>query len=284
MGWIAGAFALAGAAAGIISWIRGENKAEEAARRQREEAEAKKKRELALMDAEWAADVKKANEHADKADRATTLEEAVLGPAASAQLGLIGQEQKNNALAYNIAAINAGANKGGANAALGASGTRASSALQATQMQDGIAQKQLQQQEDTDRKRSDISLMSAMNSLVMGGAKLQEQRTDANKLRADYAPGGDTYGLYKLKRSNFEADSNAVIEHWRRQEDEHRLSWDDPVDWLSGITAGFGGASTGMQYGSQVGKFTKNWNRPRQVMIRSSAPNWNSLYGIKWEN
>lgn len=284
MGWIAGAFALAGAAAGIISWIQSENKAEEAARRQREEAEAKKRRELTLMDAEWAADVKKANEHADKADRATTLEEAVLGPAASAQLGLIGQEQKNNALAYNIAAINAGANKGSANAALGASGTRASSALQATQMQDVIAQKQLQLQEDTDRKRSDISLMSAMNSLVMGGAKLQEQRTDANKLRADYAPGGDTYGLYQLKRSNFEADSNAVIEHWRRQEDEHRLSWDDPVDWLSGITAGFGGASTGMQYGSQVGKFTKNWNRPRQVMIRSSAPNWNSMYGIKWEN
>ena len=282
MGWIAGAFALAGAAAGIISWIQSENKAEEAARRQREEAEAKKRRELALMDAEWAVDVKKANEHADKADRATTLEEAVLGPAASAQLGLIGQEQKNNALAYNIAAINASANKGSANAALGASGTRASSALQATQMQDVIAQKQLQQQEDTDRKRSDISLMSAMNSLVMGGAKLQEQRTDANKLRADYAPGGDTYGLYQLKRSNFEADSNAVIEHWRRQEDEHRLSWDDPVDWLSGITAGFGGASTGMQYGSQIGRFTRNWSRPKPVTIQSTPANWNSMYGIEW--
>lgn len=217
---------------------------------------AKKDRELALSQLQFETDQKNAYKKADQADKATTLAEAMFGRNASIALNNIGMNQEAKTLQYNQQAIQSGAGEGSAYNAIGASGTRNSSAKQAIAMQASFSDKQQQLQQDLDRKQDSLTLASAMNNFMEGANNLQTRRTEANDLRDSFSEGGDVYNLYQKKRENFIADVGAETS---KLEDAQKWTWNDTVNLL---TAGLAGAKTGYDVGTNIEEWQMNWKAP----------------------
>ena len=273
--WIAAVIgAVVGAAAGAASWIYGNYK-----NQQRIDAEKKRIREkgrenLELMDMQWGQSVKNANKIADKSDVQVTLDEAMLGRDVSGQLRGLGAQQEIAALGYNRTDIEAGSAEGAAQNTIAQGGTRGSSTLQAQAMQSELTQKELQAQEDYDRLNGDLTLMSAMNSVVTGAQNMQERRTDAREMREDYAEGGDQWNAYQKSRTNYQHEIDRAVDAL----DEQMIDTFSGEWFLNAGLALLGGGTQGMKIGSQVGSYVQNWSSPNATDITAKNA---SVFGGK---
>ena len=252
----------------IGQWGATAEESKEEIRRQ----EARRKRNLELMDLEYETNKKEANKEADKSDEATTLAEAVMGKNASNALQQMGLGQEADALQYNEAAINAGTSEGSAYNSISGAGTRGSSSLQSVEMQSELQAQNLQTQEDIDRKNSDLTLASAMTSMNQGAFDLQNKRSAAKDLRDTFNEGGDQYNLYQKHRSNYIAD---VQENIDKLNENTKWGWDDTLGVLTG---GISGASSGYEIGSQADDFAKNWNQYKLERNAKQARDMSKLH------
>lgn len=223
-----------GGIVGLFSKNKKDNAQDEAVRRQTD-----------LMDLEWQQSVKKANDSANKADRQTTLAEAVLGNDANQALRKLGYEEEVNALNYNQQSVGLRQQQGAGNAALASSGTEGSSALAAVQMERDYGDLALQAKQDADRQMADLTLAGIMGNIEESTGKLQESRTDAMKLRKDFEEGGDAHQIYQKQRANYIADNSA---------DRSLGSWVNA--FLQGGSTGYTTAKTVADWKSEWGEAT----------------------------
>lgn len=230
-------------------------------------------RQLKIMDLEWAATQQNAFDKADRENRNATVNEKILGIDANAGIGNISSTQEQQALQYNNALQNIGANEGSANASLAQSGTRNSSALNAVEMQTENNLNTLQSQEDMDRANNDYNLARAMGNIENGVNSLQDVRTDALNMRKEYSSGGAQEQIYKLQRENLAA---------KKMDDSF---WGKT---LGAISSFFGGVAGGMQTGAQVADFGKNyfdWQTKAQAQdVTFNQDNLNFTTGSFLEN
>lgn len=250
---IAGIVSTIAGIANEVSYAQGTNKTENTLEQQKSDAEAQLARNLALMDEEFSVARKNAEKTASNEDRQSTLYEAVFGDQVNADVNQIAMNQKAQGLQNNESMMSAGLSEGNGLSSLAAGGTRNSSAVQATALEQAVNDKNLQMTEDSQRMQGEYQLQSSLNTFAQNKEKLQQQRWEAEDLRTSYQEGGDQYKLYQLNRANEAASGQEKLNRIQSAIDDNK------PDWTDYLTVFFSGAKSGYDTGASIANYASDW-------------------------
>ena len=267
MAWLTAIMAGLGMLTGGLSSIWDYDKALADSKAEESNLKAQQQDQLGLMDLEWDTAVKEAGKQADKMDRnadrqdtMTTTQEGLASQGINNSLEGIRAQQDQEALSWNIYAMQNGAQTGDALSGMAASGTRSSSMATAVDMQSAINSAQLQAAEDAQRANDKGAINNAMNNLASANADIQnsrwnamDMRNDATDLRNDYAEGGNQYNLFQQKRQNALNNYQRALDELKRERDYAKKN-----RWRSTLTGIFTGGSSGLTFGSKLQSYFKN--------------------------
>lgn len=277
---IAAVGAAIGATVNGISYGQESDKAVDNLSQQKSDAEAQLERNLAIMDEEFAVAQKNAEKTASNEDRQSTLYEAIFGDQVNADVKQIAMNQKAEGLQNNETMMSNDAQEGNSLSSLAAGGTRNSSAVQATALEQAVNNKNLQQTEDSQRMQNDYNLQSSLNTFAQNKEKLQQQRWEAEDLRTSYTEGGDQYTLYQLNRANQEETGKEKLAEMQSAIDD--ASW----NWTDFATSLFSGAKSGYDTGTSIANYVSDWTKYYKSASNplSTTSESSLLSGYSWNN
>jgi hypothetical protein len=242
-----------GAAVGIAGAIKGRYDAANEYGNQADQLAKEKQRALDLEDLEFDTAKEQADKNADTADWQTTLQETYVGTGTNNTVAALGDSEKARALGENVSAMSTDRNTGAELSQQAASGTRSGgSASLATAMEEAVAEKQLQMQEDQSRNSDAYALSSALASFNEDTGNIKENRRSALDLRESYEDGGSQNSLYKAQRANTEAGYNDKIDYYNDKKESTNQWYNYMLDI---VTAGATGASAGYSAGSSISNY-----------------------------
>lgn len=251
---IAGIGALIGGAAGLISTNQEFDKAKSDAQRQIDEIERQKQQALDTMDLEFDIAADEANKKADRQDQGLTLSEMFTADNLNNQFDQLRLKQENDALGWNVQAMQNDMQKGNELSNMAASGARSSSMETAVDLEASVNSQILQQQEDMERAGNNLQLGNLFGNLNEATNNIQLGRNDAMDLRKSYDEGGNNWKLYQNNRNNVLDNAAANVKSIR---DEVKYAEDNL--WKTRLVNMFNGGSTGFKFGSNVYDYGKNW-------------------------
>lgn len=223
---------------GTASAISGHSARKKARKQLREDRD----RQLELMDLDFEHKKDEANKNADASDRRSDFNEDFTADAANSQFDMLAAGQEEEALAFNMEAMQAGSQRGSGLAQLAASGTRDSSVATAIDLESAVNEAQLQAKEDYSRASTDYNINNILRSFNNDVFTLQENRTNAMDLRNSFKDGGYNQRTYALNREGLQKQYN-------RQIDDLKDSWSNTFNEF------FGGAQQGYALGSGIENF-----------------------------
>lgn len=199
---------------------------------------------------------------ADINDKGLNLSERSLSQTTNTGISDLQNQQKQDALDWNIYAINAGKEKGGALAQLGTNGTRAGSSLSdAVELDAALNSQQLQTQQDNKRAGYDNFLGNLLMNYTQGNFSIYQgrqnniyQRGQADRLEGMYQEGGAEWNSYQLQLDKLKLESdNAWNQLDRARHNNAKDKWWNFASSL--LTGGKAGWSTGTDIGNYLDNY-----------------------------
>lgn len=257
--------ALVGASMGSGSYFLNLYKNNNALEKAKDRLAEARDRNVAYMNQQFAYNQNEAIKSADKADRQSTLQEALLGTSVNNSIASLASSQKANTLNYNLAAISAGQTEGSSLASIAGGGTRGSSSVHGASMEASLNNQTLQATQDSDRLNSDISLASVLGEQAESAFAIQSNRTSAKDTRTSWSEGGEAYELFQTQRANYIADVNSQIDalsdqqhYWSLDQLTSASGWSEIGSNLLDLGyAALQGAVTGAQFGASAYSYSQ---------------------------
>ena len=278
--------AIVGAAVGgglnLTSSLLSMKSQKDALRKQKRQLESLRDTYLNNLDQQFRIETAEANNKAAEQDKTTDVQESAVGESFNDTLDNVRQQQENDALSFNNAAIQAGQSTGNELASMAASGTRSSSMADAVDQEAAMNSQQLQAQEDTQRTSQKSAINQAILQLATSQNALQQQRTSADALRNSYANGGNQYINYKQTRDYNEQQYNNSIDQINDQMEDLSFNWNTVLKVGASV---FTGASSGASLGYSMGNLAKYAATPSTAADGTSTTAWQRIgqwFSKKW--
>ena len=278
MGWILGAIGAAiGAVTGIWSNTQEYERAQDQAEKQIKDLERQKQQKLATMDLEFNIAKDEAQKKADRQDKALTLNELFTSDSLNNQFDQLRLKQEQNALDWNMQAMQGGMNEGQELSAMAASGTRNSSMATAVELESAVNEMQLQNREDLERAGTNIQLANLFGSAEEAKNNIGLGREDAMDLRNSFNEGGNNWKIYDNNRNNMQQDYAAAIGNIR---DDMQYAQDNK--WKSDLVAMFGGGTAGFNFGANAGDYVSKWKNLGSTNYNTTGKLGSSTKNYQW--
>lgn len=198
---------------------------------------------------------KQANKNADTQDAYSTMSETSLNNQINYELDKLSDKQQLDTFNYNNILKQNDANYGQNLDLLASSNVRNSSLENVIKMENANNSQLLQLQQDSERKDTDYSIQNAINFIKENTFNLQQNRNNANDLRASFEVGGDQYRQKQKSQEMIDFHYDNVLEDIKNQKEslEKNKFW-------NGLKSFFGGTTEGFNFAYNSLDIANKWN------------------------
>lgn len=198
---------------------------------------------------------KQANKNADMQDAYSTMSETSLNNQINYELDRLSDKQELDTINYNNILKQNDANYGQSLDLLASSNVRNSSLENVIKMENANNSQLLQLQQDSERKDADYSIQNAINFIKENTFNLQQNRNNANDLRASFEVGGDQYREKQQSQEMIDFHYDNMLEDIKNQKEslEKNKFW-------NGLKSFFGGTTEGFNFAYNSLDIANNWN------------------------
>lgn len=231
------------------------NNAIEKAEEQKKRVEEEKRLKTEQLELDYEIAKKQANKNADSQDAYSTMSETSLNRQLNYELDKLSDKQQLDTFNYNNILKQNDAAYGQQLEMLGTSNTRNSTVADLVEMENANNSQLLQLQQDSERKDADYSIQNAINFIKENTFNLQQNRNNANDLRASFEIGGDQYREKEQSQKEIDFHYGNLLEDI--QDEKERL---EKNKFWNGLKAFFGGTTEGFNFAYNSMDIANNWN------------------------
>lgn len=231
------------------------NNAIEKAEEQKKRVEEEKRLKTEQLELDYEIAKKQANKNADSQDAYSTMSETSLNRQLNYELDKLSDKQQLDTFNYNNILKQNDAAYGQQLEMLGTSNTRNSTVADLVEMENANNSQLLQLQQDSERKDTDYSIQNAINFIKENTFNLQQNRNNANDLRASFEIGGDQYRQKEQSQREIDFHYGNLLEDI--QDEKERL---EKNKFWNGLKAFFGGTTEGFNFAYNSMDIANNWN------------------------
>lgn len=227
----------------------------EKAEEQKKRVEEEKRLKTEQLELDFEIAKKQANKNADSQDAYSTMSETSLNRQLNYELDKLSDKQELDTFNYNNILKQNDAAYGQQLEMLGTSNTRNSTVADLVEMENANNSQLLQLQQDSERKDADYSIQNAINFIKENTFNLQQNRNNANDLRASFEVGGDQYREKQQSQEMIDFHYDNMLEDIKNQKEslEKNKFW-------NGLKAFFGGTTEGFNFAYNSLDIANNWN------------------------
>lgn len=244
----------------------------EQAEEQKKRVEEEKRLKTEQLELDFEIAKKQANKNADSQDAYSTMSETSLNRQLNYELDKLSDKQELDTFNYNNILKQNDAAYGQQLEMLGTSNTRNSTVADLVEMENANNSQLLQLQQDSERKDADYSIQNAINFIKENTFNLQQNRNNANDLRASFEVGGDQYREKQQSQEMIDFHYDNMLEDINKQKEklEKNKFW-------NGLKSFFGGTAEGFNFAYNSLDIANNWNTGNAY--NEKQKNWFKLGG-----
>ena len=227
----------------------------EQAEEQKKRVEEEKRLKTEQLELDFEIAKKQANKNADSQDAYSTMSETSLNRQLNYELDKLSDKQELDTFNYNNILKQNDAAYGQQLEMLGTSNTRNSTVADLVEMENANNSQLLQLQQDSERKDADYSIQNAINFIKENTFNLQQNRNNANDLRASFEVGGDQYREKQQSQEMIDFHYDNMLEDINKQKEklEKNKFW-------NGLKSFFGGTTEGFNFAYNSLDIANKWN------------------------
>lgn len=227
----------------------------EKAEEQKKRVEEEKRLKTEQLELDYEIAKKQANKNADSQDAYSTMSETSLNRQLNYELDRLSDKQQLDTFNYNNILKQNDAAYGQQLEMLGTSNTRNSTVADLVEMENANNSQLLQLQQDSERKDTDYSIQNAINFIKENTFNLQQNRNNANDLRASFEVGGDQYRQKQKSQEMIDFHYGNMLEDINNQKEylEKNKFW-------NGLKSFFGGTTEGFNFAYNSLDIANKWN------------------------